>query len=140
MKGNGKFTASLYIHSNVASSDGVFTLAIVNSITDKNTELDLICVNVNENTVKSGAPGAAFSMPLSDVSAQWIDIVMTKTNDRCSTTVYSGSRVIFSPQGVTHGCTIVDGANLFVVNSRARGGSFYSSSFVSVASAGWEQI
>lgn len=141
LTGNGKFSASIYIHSNVNPSDGVFTLAIVNEVTSQQTELDLIVINVGDNTSKSGAPGSAFSVPTSDISNQWIDVIMTKINGRCSTAIYSGGRVIFDPQGATHGCNIADGANKFVVNSRSRGGPTpYLSSFVSVSSASWEQM
>ena len=138
--GNGIFSTSIYIHSDVAPSDGVFTLAIVNEVSDKGTELDLIVVNVDYNIAKSGKPGAAFSINLSDISLKWVDVVMTKKNNQCSTTIYSSGRVIFDPQGVTHGCNLVDGPNYFVINSRSRGGDIYLSSFISVASASWDAI
>lgn len=139
LQGSGKFSASLYIHSSVASSDGVFTLGILNRHFDQSGEIDLIVVNINENTVKSGRPESAFSIDMGSVSNRWIDVVMTKSGDRCSTTVYSNGNVLFDPQGSTHGCGLnEDGGNYFVVNSRSRGGPYSSSSFVTVASASWE--
>jgi hypothetical protein len=138
--GNGKFTASVYIHSNVASSDGVFTLALLNRDFKQSGEIDLLVVNIQDNTIKSGRPGSAFSMDLNSMAQKWIDIVMIKNDGRCSTTVYSDGNIIFDPQGTTHGCDLEEnGQNYFVVNSRSRGGPYSSSSFVTVSSAGWEQ-
>jgi hypothetical protein len=135
--GNGKFTASLYIHSNVASSDGVFTLALLNRDFQQSGEIDLIVVNIADNIAKSGRPGSAFSIDLASISTRWIDVVMTKSDGKCSTTVYSNGKILFDPEGATHACE--NGQNMFVVNSRSRGGPYSLSSVVTVASASWEQ-
>ena len=42
LTGNGRFSASIFIHSNVNPSDGVFSLAIVNKVTSQQTELVLL--------------------------------------------------------------------------------------------------
>jgi hypothetical protein len=138
--GNGKFTASLYIHSNVASSDGVFTLALLNRDFQQSGEIDLIVVNIADNIAKSGRPGSAFSIDLASISTRWIDVVMTKSDGKCSTTVYSNGKILFDPEGSTHACGLEEnGQNFFVVNSRSRGGPYSLSSVVTVASASWEQ-
>ena len=138
--GNGKFMASLYIHSNVATSDGVFTLALLNRDFQQSGEIDLIVVNIQDNIAKSGRPGSAFSFDLNTISNRWIDVIMIKSDGRCSTSVYSDNKILFDPEGSTHACGLDEnGQNYFVVNSRSRGGPYSSSSFVTVASASWEQ-
>jgi len=140
LQGNGKFKASVYIHSNVASSDGVFTLGLLNRNFQRSGEIDLIVVNIADNTVKSGRPESAFSIDLNSIATRWIDIEMTKSDGRCATTVYSNGNILFDPEGSTYACGLEEnGQNFFVVNSRSRGGPSSSSSVVTVASAGWEQ-
>ena len=101
----------------------------------------MIVINLADNVAKSGTPGKAFSMDLNSISLKWIDVVLTRKDGKCSTTVYSDSKVIFDPQGVTHSCGLKDDSNnFFVVNSRSKGGSVYLSSFVTISASSWEQI
>lgn len=91
LTGNGVFTTEIYIHSNVAASDGVFTVAIINSDFSQNTELDLVVVNLSDNVVKSGKPFNAVSIGLDQVSQRWLSVRMVKSGSYCTTTFTSQS-------------------------------------------------
>eukprot|EP01031_Cornospumella_fuschlensis_P025104 gene25104-30321_t len=138
--GNGVFTTEIYIHSNAAASDGVFTVAIINSDFSQNTELDLVVVNLSENVVKSGKPFHAVSIGLDQVSQRWLSVRMVKNGDYCTTTFTSidDNRVLNNPQAAP--CTLAgDGNNFVVVNSRARSSISYADGTVTVRSVSWDQ-
>ena len=85
--GNGVFSTDIYIHSNVPSSDGVFTVAILPSNFTQAMELDLIVVNLSQNIMKSGKPGKAEDIAMSSFIQKWIRISLVKSSNQCQTTI-----------------------------------------------------
>jgi hypothetical protein len=77
--GDGTARARLFIHSNVSSSTGVFSLVMMPSGDfNPHFELDLIVVNEKKNSVKVvnfGEPlGNSANVPLSELIGRWVDV------------------------------------------------------------------
>jgi hypothetical protein len=135
LTGDGTFSARVYIHSNVADSDGVFTVAIMTTPFDVDNELDLFVVNVAKGIMKSGKPFHALQVSLSDVEKRWIEVVMTKSGTQCKVDVRrDGQSTLHLGTGT---CTPGTTANHVVVNSRARDNASNTSSFIDIAEVKW---
>lgn len=98
-EGNGTFSLKLFVHPNVAGSDGVFTLATTTEkLFSKKTEWDVFVANIrygikdqadkidNTPVVKFGNPNEAVSISLSHFLGKWITLKMVKVDDECSLT------------------------------------------------------
>lgn len=133
------FTAHFYIHSNVPSSAGVFTVAMITDPFSQTTELDLFVANLADNVLKTGQPGEASSVPLSIFVQQWVTVKMKKSNGYCQSNFYSNSgSLLYSTPSM--GSCYTDGVpHQIVINVRARDSSSTDSSFVSIDSVTWEQ-
>lgn len=137
--GSGTFSAEIYIHSNVRSSTGVFTIAAMPEVFDVNYELDLFVVNLADNVIKSGRPFHAQVFKMSDVEQRWITFKMIKSGDTCTTSISDSDTGAVLVRGSAGSCNLSD-KNHVVVNVRARDGGSDSSdhSFVSVRKIKWQ--
>ena len=150
ISGDGIFEATVYIHSTVASGSGVFTIAAISEPFDSAHEIDLIVINLQDDVMKSGSPGKAYSFDLSKWDKKWIDITMTKSGNVCSTKISNAnpgaSHSGFNETGagssvMATGDCALHSANKLVVNSRARNGTDSDGdSFVSVLAVSWTQM
>lgn len=135
LTGDGTLSARMYVHSNVPTSDGVYTVAIMETPFSKDTELDLFVVNLADDVVKVGKPGESLPLSLSSIVKRWIEVVMTKKGSQCTFVVKrDGQSTIHVGTGP---CTPGKVQNHIVVNSRARDGGHSGSSFVDVAWVKW---
>jgi hypothetical protein len=135
LTGDGTFSARMYIHSNVASSDGVFTVAMMSTPFDVNEELDLFVANVQTGLLEAGKPGRALQVGLADVTTRWIDVVMTKSGTTCNVAIArdNASTLHLGTGPCTPGTT----ATHLVINARARDDSSATSSFVDIVEVKW---
>ncbi|CAN5314177.1 hypothetical protein BH11MYX1_BH11MYX1_43160 [soil metagenome] len=135
LTGDGTFSARIYIHSNVPSSDGVFTVALMATPFDVNQELDLFVANVQTGLLKAGKPFQALQVDLAAVTTRWIDVVMTKTGTSCVVDIARDNASTLHLGTGT--CTPNPEAAHIVVNARARDDSSATSSFVDIAEVKW---
>lgn len=138
--GDGIFSSHFYVHSNVKDSSGVFTVAIFPEEFSQEKELDLIVVNVKEDTVKSGQPFEAESIPLSIFTGQWITVIMKKENGVCQSNFYSSSGQIVYATKPASDCHTGSGNHRILINSRSRDGNCCGNSYVTIDSVSWEQL
>ena len=135
LSGDGTFSATMYIHSNVQESDGVFTIAMEPEAFNTKEELDLIVVNVSEGVAKSGSPSKAPSVSLKSLSGRWIKVIMNKNGHRCTTRIERKGESSLS-LGENY-CNSNPKQNKIVINSRARAFSSMKSSSIEVANVSW---
>ncbi len=135
IKGNGVFSARLYIHSNVAVSDGVFTIGALPVPFTEHYELDLIVVNIQEGVAKFGLPNHAHSIPLSSLQQRWITVTITKTGNSCDLEVKREGASTLAATGLL--CRLKDEGSRVVINSRARKYASDSSAFVTISDVRW---
>ena len=135
LTGDGTFSARIYVHSNVPGSDGVYTVALMETPFSKATELDLFVVNLADDVVKLGKPGASLPLSLSQIQKRWVEVVMKKKGTQCTFDVRRDGQ--FTLHVGTGACTPGKVANHVVVNSRARDGGHAGSSFVDIAEVKW---
>lgn len=138
--GDGVFTAHIYIHSNVPSSAGVFTVAMFTDPFDDAYELDLFVANLHDNELKTGQPGEAVAVPLSQFVQKWVTVHMTKQNGYCQTNFYSDSGSLMYSTPSMPNCYTNGVPHQIVVNGRSRDSSSKESSFISIDSVTWQQI
>lgn len=138
--GDGLFSAHIYLHSNIASSAGVFSVAIFTEPFSQSTELDLFVANIQDNVLKTGQPNEATSISLSSLQQQWLTVSMKVSGGYCQTNFYNdyGSLVYSTPR--MGGCNIGSGPHQIVANARARDSSSYDSSYLTIDSISWEQL
>lgn len=137
--GDGIFTAHFYIHGDVPSSAGVFTVAILSDPFSQEYELDLFVANLANNELKSGQPGEAPTIPLSTFVQKWVTARMTKSNGNCDTKFYSDSGALLYDTKTMTKCDINGGHHQIVVNARSRDLVSYDSSYVTIDSITWQQ-
>lgn len=140
--GSGTFKAQIYIHSNVQSGTGVFTIAAIPEPFDVNNELDLIVVNVDQGVMKSGIPNHAVSFNIGDYDQRWIEIAMHKSGTSCSTSISSVGTGVNGENKLleiieNNTCSLSSAGSKIVVNARARDGIDSGESFVSIRSVTW---
>mmetsp|Transcript_104393 Transcript_104393/g.204762 ORF Transcript_104393/g.204762 Transcript_104393/m.204762 type:complete len:233 (+) Transcript_104393:2-700(+) len=138
--GDGVFTAHIYIHSNVPSSAGVFTVAMMTDPFSQEYELDLFVANLADNELKTGQPGEAAAVPMSQFVQKWVTVYMTKQNGYCQTNFYSDSGTLMYATPSMANCYTNGVPHQIVVNGRARDSSSYDSSFITIDSVTWKQI
>jgi hypothetical protein len=138
--GDGIFTAKIYIHSNVPSSAGVFTVAMMTDPFSQETELDLFVANLAYNELKTGQPGEAAAVPMNILEGQWVTVSMTKKNGSCQTNFYTNSGYLLYATGYMANCYTDGVPHQIVVNSRARELVSMDESFISIDSITWQQI
>ncbi|MGC4938202.1 hypothetical protein [Kribbella sp. DT2] len=138
LRGSGDFSAHVYIHSNVADSVGVFTVAMLPEVFTVEEELDLFVANLVENGVKKvkmGTPGSSVGVPLADVEQQWITARLKKRGEWCQFSIDKADGRTVSLG--TSPCHNSPTTGRVVVNARARNGSSVSSSFVTLDEVRW---
>jgi hypothetical protein len=138
--GDGIFTAHIYIHSNIPTSAGVFTVAMLTSPFDDNYELDLFVANLADNVLKSGQPGEAETISLNQFVQKWVTVSLKKQNGYCQTNFYLDSGTLLYATKPAGNCNTNTGAHKIVVNVRARESTSDVSSFLTIDSVSWEQL
>lgn len=139
LKGDGIFSARIWIDGKVADSTGVFTIAILPVPFDRDNELDLAVINLQDDNgtpvVKFGRPGSASAVPLSDLVNRWSTVLMVKRSQTCAVTIArDGAPPLFLP-GTP--CSLSEGMNRIVINSRSRNGGALSGSSVLIGDVYW---
>tara|TARA_B110000208_G_scaffold166669_1_gene205691 strand:+ start:233 stop:1831 length:1599 start_codon:yes stop_codon:yes gene_type:complete len=154
--GTGVFEAEFYIHSFVVNGTGVFTINAEAAPFSKNTELDLLVINLadddahypGESVIKSGKPEHTTTFLTKNYVRRWLRATLTKTATSCSTTIVDAAtgevlrrRSALKSAAVSSAqqeCTLDPSASHIVINVRAReGDDAHAESFVSIRSVTW---
>jgi hypothetical protein len=138
LRGSGDFSAHVYVHSNVADSVGVFTVAMLPEVFAVEEELDLFVANLMEDgveKVKMGTPGSSVGVPLADVDQQWITARIKKRGETCKFYIDKADGSTLSLG--TSECHNTPTAGRVVVNARARNGGSFDSSLVTLDAVQW---
>ena len=104
---------------------------------DQAYELDLFVVNLADNVLKTGQPGEAVAVSLSQFVQKWVTVSMTKKDGTCQTNFYSESGTLMYSTPKMSNCYTNGVPHQIVVNARARDSSSYDSSFISIDSITW---
>ncbi len=150
--GDGELSARIFIHSNVLSSDAVFTVGILpNETFDKEKELDLFVINLLDNNgrpvMKFGNPGRSVDVDLAKIikKREWINVIMKRKGDLCKLDLQNDSGTKFfsyenlpchfgDKKEIVNG---VENLNRIVINSRSRDFQNTESSFISISNVKW---
>ncbi|WP_415818959.1 hypothetical protein [Bordetella tumbae] len=136
IKGDGVFSARLYIHSNIATSDGVYTINASPVPFESEEELDLIVANVEEGVAKFGMPGQAFAVPLAELQQRWIVVTMTKSGNSCNLLIAREDGAPSISKNNLY-CNLNPTESRVVINSRARNHVSDTSSFMTISNVSW---